>query len=79
MCWFIGGFARQGADLVILARRVERLETVAEEIRALGVKCLPIQCDVTDTEAVNKAAEEAIKFYGKIDILVNNAGASRNA
>ena len=73
------GFARQGADLVILARRIERLETVAEEIRALGVKCLPIQCDVTDTEAVNKAAEEAIKFYGKIDILVNNAGASRNA
>ncbi|NMB21225.1 MAG: SDR family oxidoreductase [Firmicutes bacterium] len=73
------GFARQGADLVILARRIERLETVAEEIRALGVKCLPIQCDVTDTEAVTKAAEEAIKFYGKIDILVNNAGASRNA
>ena len=53
------GFARQGADLVIPARRIERLETVAEEIRALGVKCLPIQCDVTDTEAVTKAAEEA--------------------
>lgn len=73
------GLAKQGADLVILARRVEKLEKVAEEIRALGVKCLPIQCDVTDTDAVNKAAEEAFKFYGQIDILVNNAGASRNA
>ncbi len=73
------GFAKQGADLVIMARRIEKLEIVAEKIRALGVKCLPIQCDVTDTNAVNKAAQEAIKFYGKVDILVNNAGAAKNA
>jgi gluconate 5-dehydrogenase len=73
------GFAKQGADLVIMARRIERLEKVAEQIRTLGVRCLPIQCDVTDSDAVNKAAEEAIKFYGKVDILVNNAGASKNA
>jgi len=73
------GFAKQGADLVIMARRIERLEKVAEDIRTLGVRCLPIQCDVTDTDAVNKAAEEANKFYGKVDILVNNAGASKNA
>lgn len=72
-------FAKQGADLVILARRKEKLEKVAEDIKALGVRCLPIQCDVTDTEAVNKAAEEAYNFYGKIDILVNNAGAAKNA
>ncbi len=73
------GFAKQGADLVIMARRLERLEAVAETIRTLGVRCLPIRCDVTDTEAVNKAAEEAIAFFGKVDVLVNNAGASRNA
>ncbi len=73
------GFAKQGADLVILARRVEKLEKIAEEIRALGVRCLPIQCDVTDTDSVNKAAEESIKYYGKVDILVNNAGAAKNA
>lgn len=73
------GFAKQGADLVIMARRIDRLEKIAEEIRALGVKCLPVQCDVTDTESVNKAAEEAIKFYGKVDILVNNAGSAKNA
>ncbi len=73
------GFAKQGADLAILARRVQKLEQVAEEIRAFGVKCLPIQCDVTVTDAVNSAAEKVIEFYGKVDILVNNAGASKNA
>lgn len=73
------GFARQGADLVIMARRMEKLEKVAEETKALGVKCLAIKCDVTDTDEVNRAAEETIKYYGKVDILVNNAGASRNA
>jgi len=73
------GFAKQGADLVIMARRIERLEKIAEEIRALGVKCLPLKCDVTDTESVNKAAEAAIKEYGKVDILVNCAGSAKNA
>lgn len=73
------GFAGQGADLVIMARRLEKLEKVAEEIRAMGVKCLAIQCDVTVTESVDKAAEAAIKEYGKVDILVNNAGAAANA
>jgi NAD(P)-dependent dehydrogenase (short-subunit alcohol dehydrogenase family) len=73
------GFAGQGADLVIMARRIDRLEQVAEELRALGVKCLPVQCDVTDTDSVNKAAEAAIKEYGKVDILVNCAGSSKNA
>lgn len=73
------GFAGQGADLVIMARRLDKLEKVAEEIRALGVKCFPIQCDVTKSEDVNKAAEAAVKEYGKVDILVNNAGSAKNA
>lgn len=73
------GFAGQGADLVIMARRIDKLEKVAEEIRSLGVKCLPVQCDVTNTDQVNKAAEIAIKEYGKVDILVNCAGSAKNA
>ncbi|MGB4198851.1 MAG: SDR family NAD(P)-dependent oxidoreductase, partial [Tepidanaerobacteraceae bacterium] len=64
------GFAGQGADVVIMARRLERLEKNAEEIRAMGVRCLPIQCDVTSTEQVEKAAERVIKEFGKVDILV---------
>lgn len=73
------GFATQGADLVIMARRLEKLEKVAEEIRALGVKCLAVKCDVTDSEAIDKASEAAIKEYGKVDILVNCAGSAKNA
>lgn len=73
------GFAEQGADLALLARRIERLNEIAEEFRAQGIKCLPIQCDVTNTDDVNKAAEAVIKEYGKVDILVNNAGSSKNA
>ncbi|MGI6112553.1 MAG: SDR family NAD(P)-dependent oxidoreductase [Mahellales bacterium] len=73
------GFAEQGADLVIMARRMERLEVIAADFRSRGVRCLPIQCDVTNTEQINRAAELAIEEYGKVDILVNNAGASKNA
>ena len=73
------GFAGQGADVVIMARRLEKLEKAAVDIRAMGVRCLPVKCDVTQTEQIKEAAEAVIKEFGKIDILVNNAGASRNA
>ncbi len=73
------GFASQGADLVLLARRLDRLEANAAELKKMGVKCLTIQCDVTDTESVNNAAEMVEKECGKVDILINNAGAAKNA
>lgn len=74
------GFANQGADLVITARRLDKLEEVAKELREeFGIKVLPVQCDVTDTEQVNEAVEKAIAEYGKIDVLVNNAGGAKNA
>lgn len=70
-------FAEQGADLVITARRLEKLEEFAEEIRALGVKCLPLSCDVTDSKQVNEAVEKEVAEFEKIDVLVNNAGSSK--
>ncbi len=73
------GFAAQGADLVITARRLEKLEKLAEELRAMGVKCLPVKCDVTDPQQVNAAAEAAEKEFGKVDVLVNCAGSAKNA
>ena len=67
--------ANQGADLVIIARRYEKLIEEQHEIEsAFGVHVLPLQCDITDTSAVDKAVDEAIAHFGKIDILVNNAG-----
>lgn len=73
------GFAAQGADLVITARRLEKLEALAEELREMGVKCLPLKCDVTDSAQVDAAAAAAEKEYGKIDVLVNCAGSAANA
>ena len=72
-------FAAQGADLVLMARRIERLEEYKKELeKEFGIKVLPIQCDVTNTEDINNAAELAEKEFGKIDILVNCAGASKD-
>jgi gluconate 5-dehydrogenase len=74
-------FAKQGADLVILARRLERLEELKEELEKEyeGIKVLPIKCDVTSTEDINAAAAKAKEVYGKVDILVNCAGSAKNA
>jgi len=68
--------AGQGADMAIMARRKEQLEEVAKEIRALGVRCLPVVCDVTSTESIKNAVQTIIKEYGKVDILLNNAGSA---
>ena len=72
-------FAKQGADLVILARRIERLEELKSELEKYGVKVLPIKCDVTLTEDINNAAKLAEESFGHVDILVNCAGASKDA
>ncbi len=71
-------FAGQGADLVILARRLERLEDLKKDLEKLGVKVLPIKCDVTNTNDINHAALKAEEEFGKIDILVNCAGSSKD-
>lgn len=71
-------FAHQGADLIVMARRIERLEELKKEVEKLGVKCLPIKVDVTDTESITAAAKQAEEVFHKVDILVNCAGASRD-
>ncbi len=72
-------FAKQGADLVILARRIERLEEFKPELEKEGVKVLAVKCDVTSTEDVYNAAKLTKKEFGKVDILVNCAGSSKDA
>lgn len=71
-------FAKQGANLVLLARRVERLEESKEELEKFGVKVLPIKCDVTSTEDINEAAKLVDNEFGRVDILVNCAGSSKD-
>lgn len=66
--------AEQGADVAILARRKQKLEKVAKECRAFGVKCLPVACDVTDEASIKAAVKEVGDAFGRIDVLINNAG-----
>lgn len=72
------GFAEQGCDLVLIARRIERLEGLKKELEEKNIKVLPIKCDVTNTDEINSAAELAEKEFGKVDILVNCAGSSKD-
>lgn len=72
------GLAKQGADLVILARRESLLFSLKNEIQALGVKCLAIKCDVTNVGDIKSAAKIAEEKFGKVDILINCAGAAKN-
>ncbi|MGV3657952.1 MAG: SDR family oxidoreductase [Chitinophagaceae bacterium] len=74
--------AREGANIVIGAKTTEphpKLEgtiyTAAEEIESAGGKCLPLQLDIRDDEAIQKAVEQAAAHFGGIDILINNASA----
>ncbi len=67
-------YARQGADVAVLARNEELLNEVADEIRALGRTAVVTVADVMDPQAVHAAARAAIDGLGGVDIVVNNAG-----
>ncbi len=67
-------YAKQGANVAILARRMDKLEEVKNEIDSLGRKCLALECDVTNEENVKNTIDTVLKEYGHIDILLNNAG-----
>ena len=67
--------ANQGASIVALARRQDKIEAVAKEInKQFGVDTLAVKCDITDTEAVKAAVQQALDHFSRIDILINNAG-----
>jgi short-subunit dehydrogenase len=66
--------ARHGADLVLLARREDRLQEVTKEVRALSRQAVVVVGDVTDADARRRALEAARNELGGLDILVNNAG-----
>ncbi|SCW63964.1 NAD(P)-dependent dehydrogenase, short-chain alcohol dehydrogenase family [Sphingobium faniae] len=66
-------FAREGADIAITARRADFIEPIAEEVRALGRKCLPMLCDVGNLEDCQRVTRDALAEYGHIDTLVNIA------
>ena len=66
--------AAQGAKVVLGARRAERIEALAEEIRTAGGEALPVATDVTDRAQVANLIDTAVRDFGRVDVLINNAG-----
>lgn len=67
--------ANQGAKIVVMARRQEKIDAVAAEIAdEFGVETAAIKCDITSTENVEAAIDEVLEKFGRIDIVINNAG-----
>lgn len=67
-------FAKEGAKVVISARRLPQLEEVAEQIRAEGGEVLIVQTDVSKVEDAENLVAKTVETFGKVDVLVNNAG-----
>lgn len=71
--------AESGANLVLCARKKERCEQAAEELKQLGVRTLALGCDVKNPDQIRAVVEGAIAQFGHVDILINNAGTSWGA
>ena len=73
------GLAEMGADVVLCARKKERCEQAAEDLRQLGIRSAALACDVKNPGRVQELVDAAISQFGRIDILINNAGISWGA
>ncbi len=70
--------AKNGYRVVIAARRQNRLEEIAEQIRKMGGEVLPVQIDLSQVDQIRDLVERTRSVFGQIDILVNNAGSARH-
>jgi NAD(P)-dependent dehydrogenase (short-subunit alcohol dehydrogenase family) len=66
--------ADAGADVVLASRDLRRLESVARQIRDMGVQAVAVQADICLPEDIDRTVEGAIQKFGAIDVLINNAG-----
>ena len=68
-------FAKQGANLVLAARRMEKLQEVAAQCKAAGAKeVLVMHCDVSRREEVERCVDETVARFGRLDVMIANAG-----
>jgi len=70
-------FAKEGCKVVLAARRLDRLQTLADEIQKAGGEALAVPVDVTQRDEIEVMVRSALDVYGQIDILFNNAGFGR--
>lgn len=71
---FAQGLAMAGADVAVVARRIERLQAVARQLETFGVRAHAVQADLRDQAQIGTALQQVQETLGPIDILVNNAG-----
>ena len=71
---FAPALARQGAKVVVGARRRDPLLALEEQIEKDGSQCLAVALDVTDRDSVRNVFDQAEAAFGKVDVIVNNAG-----
>jgi NAD(P)-dependent dehydrogenase (short-subunit alcohol dehydrogenase family) len=71
---FAGVLSRAGANVVIAARRVDRLEALQSDIVAAGGRAHAVALDVTDRAAISRAYDQAEAAFGTVDVVINNAG-----
>lgn len=71
--------ARGGADVAVAARSRKEIDSVAEEVRAVGRRAVAIPCDVGERSDVERMVKSAETELGPIEILVNNAGVAASA
>jgi NAD(P)-dependent dehydrogenase (short-subunit alcohol dehydrogenase family) len=71
---FAQGLAEAGADVVLGARRLDRLADTAALVEAAGRKAVTVETDVSDPDACTALVEAALAAFGTVDVLVNNAG-----
>ena len=67
-------FAKKGANLILVARRKDKLELVAKELEKFHTIILVCQCDVSNKDQVKEMSKTVLEKFGTVDILVNNAG-----
>lgn len=70
-------FAQESCKVVLAARRLDRLEELAKELRAMGSDALPLAMDVSQPQQIDAMVKSVVDAYGRIDILFNNAGFGR--
>ena len=72
-------FAKEGANIAVVARTETEIESVAKEAANLGARALAIKTDVSDEDQVEAMVQKVMDEFGKIDVLINNAGVAKHA
>ena len=75
---FAEGVAKQGADVCIWGRNLEKNAAVVEQLREFGGKAHAVQCDVANEEAVERSFAETLEVFGRVDSCFANSGVARS-